>query len=133
MSASTDAVCALGLQIDGATIDDNLTALAGGAQNTSPRLKSTISRFTKVATAADSCQLPNIVSGENGGRVRLVVNDTANAVAVFPSAGENINALAANTALSVPANQSAIFVPTAPVRAGGAPTLVGNWRAAVIP
>lgn len=129
MTASTDAVRAMGVLLE-ASFEDNLVALAGGAQNTSPRLKAEVSRFTKVATAADSCQLPSIGSMENQGQPRIVINDTANAVAVFPAAGENINALGANTALSVPAGQSAIFVPPVVGSTGATPT---NWRGAVIP
>ena len=131
MSASTDACRALVLQMGG-TIDDNLTALAGGAQNSAPRLKSEGNRFTKVVTAADSCQLPALKSLEAGGMARVVINDTAAALAVFPATGETINALAANASLSVPAGQSAIFVPGAQPTIG--PTaILTNWRAAVIP
>lgn len=132
MTVATDAVRAFLTQL-GATLDDNLTALAGGAQSSSPRLKSEGNRFTKVATAADSCQLPNLGTMEAGGTARVVVNDTANALAVFPSAGESINALAANASFSVPAGQSGIFIPPAPAASGGATTILPVWRAAVIP
>lgn len=132
MTASTDACRALANQFYGGSVDDNKTALAGGAQASSPRLLSRVTRFTKVVTAADSCQLPNLGTLEAGGQCRIVVNDTANAVAVFPAVGETINALAANTALSVPAGQSAIFVAGANLPLA-AQAILTNWRAAVIP
>lgn len=131
MTASTDAVRAF-IVLLGATLDDDMVALVGGAQSSSPRLRSEASRFTKVATAADSCQLPNLGTQEAGGMTRIVINDTANALAVFPSAGESINALAANTALSIPAGQAGIFIPGAQPTGGATATLT-NWRAAVIP
>lgn len=130
MTAATDAVRAWTVQLETGYVDDNLTALAGGAQSSSPRLRAEVSRFTKVASAADSCQLPQIATGEHQGQCRVVINDTANALAVFPAAGENINALGANTALSVPAGQSAIFIPPAVGSTGAIPT---TWRGAVIP
>lgn len=132
MTVSTDAVRAFAANQQ-MSFEDNKTALAGGVQGTSPRLQAEVTRFTKVVTAADSCQLPNLLSGEAQGVTRIVINDTANAVAVFPSTGESINALGANTALSVPAGQSAIFVAPAPGVSGGATTQLTNWRAAVIP
>lgn len=135
MTASTDAVRSMAIQFEDSAVDDNLTALAGGAQGAAPRLKAKISRFTRVATAADSCQLPSLLDGENGGSIRIVINDTANALAVFPrlGSGDTINALSATTALSVPAGQSAIFIPPAAQGAAGAIPSTGNWRAAVIP
>lgn len=132
MTVATDAVRAFLIQL-GATLDDDMVALVGGAQSSAPRLKSEGNRFTKVATAADSCQLPNILTGEAAGTARIVINDTANALAVFPSAGESINALAVNLALSVPAGQSGIFIPPAPATSGGATVTLPVWRAAVIP
>lgn len=132
MTASTDALRSYLVQLLTA-LNDNMVALAGGAQSSSPRLSAEASRFTKVATAADSCQLPNLGTQEAQGLARIVINDTANALAVFPAAGESINALGANTALSIPAGQCGIFFPSVPPYGGGATAIVTNWRAAVIP
>jgi hypothetical protein len=84
---------------------DGLTALAGGAQAGTP-LQYAINRFTTVASAADSCQLPPATVG----REVIVINAAAaNALAVFPQTGEVINALAANAAFSLAANKVATF------------------------
>lgn len=85
---------------------DGLTALAGGAQAGTSLGGFAINRFTTVASAADSAQLPLAKAG----RVRVVINAAAaNAMAVFPQTGEAINAIAANSAFSVAANKTAIF------------------------
>lgn len=85
---------------------DGLTALAGGAQAGTSLGNFAINRFTTVATAADSAQLPKAKPG----RMRVVINAAAaNAMAVFPQTGESINAIAADSAFSVAANKTAIF------------------------
>lgn len=85
---------------------DGLTALAGGAQAGTSLANFAMARFTTVASANDSAQLPPAVAG----RVRIVKNAAAaNALAVFGQTGEPINAIAANSAFSVAANKMAIF------------------------
>lgn len=85
---------------------DGLTALAGGAQAGTSLANYAINRFTTVASAADSAQLPPAVAG----RMRVVINAAAsNAMAVFGQTGDVINAIAANSAFSVAANKTAIF------------------------
>lgn len=83
-----------------------LTATAGGAQ-AGLALSKTINRFTVVATAADSAQLPAAVPG----LVRIVKNaDTTDSMNVFPQTGETINALSANAAFAVAATKTCMFV-----------------------
>jgi hypothetical protein len=83
-----------------------LTATAGGAQ-AGTALSKTINRFTVVATAADSAQLPAAVVG----LVRIVKNaDTTDSMNVFPATGETINALSANAAYAVAATKCVMFV-----------------------
>lgn len=85
---------------------DGLTALAGGAQAGTSLAGYAVSRFTVVATAGDSAQLPLAKAG----RMRIVINaDSADAMNVFPQTGEFINALSVDTAFSVAANKVAIF------------------------
>lgn len=92
-----------GLLIESAV--NGLTALAGGAQ-AGTALTRQINRVTTVATAADSVQLPAATAG----KVVTAINAAAaNAMAVFPQTGESINALAANTAISVAANKTITF------------------------
>lgn len=84
---------------------NGITALAGGGQTGAPVLTQDINRVTTVATAADSVQLPKAVPGIS---VVVVNAAAANAMNMFPGAGDAINALTANTALSVAANKTLI-------------------------
>jgi hypothetical protein len=86
--------------------DNALTAFAGGGQANALQLNYRKSRVTTVATAADSVKLPKAKPGME----MTVVNAAAvNAMNVFPSSGESINALSADTALSVAANKTITF------------------------
>ncbi len=84
---------------------NGLTALAGGAQ-AGTALTRQINRVTTVTTAADSVQLPLAVAGR---WVSVINAAAANAMAVFPQTGEVINALAANSSISVAANKNILF------------------------
>ncbi len=104
----TFSVAASGLPVEQTA--DNLTAHAGGGQASGLLLTSQNSRVTTVATAADSVVLPPAVAGLT---VRVKNAAAANAMNVYPAssaqggvtAGDTINALAANTAISVAANK----------------------------
>ena len=88
---------------------DNQTAHAGGGQALGVPITTPISRFTTVATAADSATLPPGIRGME----IVVINDAgANAMNVFPAVGETINAGAVNVAFSVVINVPAIFICT---------------------
>lgn len=83
-----------------------LTALAGGAQ-AGTALNLGYNRFTVVATAGDSAQLPAV----SGGVMVVVTNaDAADSMNVFPQTGGIINAGAANAAFAVAAGKTAIFI-----------------------
>lgn len=83
-----------------------LTAHAGGGQGSATLLPSQINRVTTVANAADSVILPAALVGT----YIVVINAAAsNAMNCFPASGEAINALSANTALSIAANSTVIF------------------------
>lgn len=86
---------------------NGLTAFAGGGQASATALTAGINRVTTVATAADSVRLPAAVAGT---RVVVINAAAANAMNVFPATGEAINALSANTAISVAANRVIEFV-----------------------
>lgn len=90
--------------------DDSLTAFAGGGQANALALNYRNSRVTTVASAADSVVLP---FGIQGMQMVVVNAAAANAMNVFPATGDAINALAADTAISVVANKSITFVCTA--------------------
>jgi hypothetical protein len=94
---------------------DNLVALAGGGQAGATALREGINRVVTVATAADSAGLPQ--TGENiGETVIFVPAAAANARTVYPAPGEFINALSANTGISVAANRVIAFYCTSPGR-----------------
>lgn len=88
------------------TTINGLTAFAGGGQGSATPLTGMMNRVTTVATAADSVKLPAAVAGLT---VVAVNAAAANAMNVFPNTGDSINALAANTALSVAANKAIVF------------------------
>lgn len=83
-----------------------ITAHAGGGQGSATALIKGINRVTTVATAADSVLLPAATAGE---WVVVINAAAANAMNVYPTSGDAINALSANTALSVVANKAIIF------------------------
>lgn len=85
---------------------DAITAFAGGGQGSAVQLTSVVNRVTTVGTAADSVKLPAAVPGLE---VTVINAAAANAMNVFPATGEVINALAANTAISVAANKAISF------------------------
>jgi len=85
---------------------DNLTAHAGGGQTNALQLAAAINRITTVATGNDSVKLPISVAGLD---VVVINAAAANAMYVYPQTGDIINALSANTALSVAANKTATF------------------------
>lgn len=86
---------------------DALTAHAGGGQGSALALTHAINRVTTVATTGDSVKLPAALAGETV----VVINAAAsNAMDCFPATGEIINALAANTAISIAANSKLTFV-----------------------
>lgn len=84
-----------------------LTAHAGGGQGSALQLAKGINRITVVATAGDSVKLPVSVAGM---QVVVINADAADALDCFPATGEVINALSANTALSIAANKTVIFL-----------------------
>jgi hypothetical protein len=84
-----------------------ITAFAGGGQGSAVLLTAGINRVTTVGSAADSVKLPPALAGD----IVVVINAAAaNSMNVFPSTGDNINALAANAAFAMAANKQAIFV-----------------------
>lgn len=83
-----------------------LTAHAGGGQASALQLAKGINRVTVVATAGDSVKLPAAVAGMH---VVVINADAADAMDCFPASGESINALSADTALSIAANKTVAF------------------------
>jgi len=109
-------------------IVDNITAKAGGGQQTSgpsvipPNI--TYFRVNTVGSAADSITLPSAGSSGLGDEVVVINAAAANSMNVFPSVGDNINNLAANSAFAVAAGKScSFFLTSLSINTG-----VGRWN-----
>jgi hypothetical protein len=86
-----------------------ITATAGGGQANGLLLTRSFSRVSTVATAADSVKLPPAKAGAQ----MIVFNKAAaNSLNVFPSTGDIINALSANSAYALAVTKGAMFVCT---------------------
>lgn len=94
-----------GLQYE--STQDTITAFAGGGQASAVQVTAMNARVTTVASAADSIKLMPSVKG----LVVYITNAAAtNSMNVFPSTGDAINALSANTAFAVAAGKTCGFV-----------------------
>lgn len=133
MSVANDALL-IALGQNGFPVLDDQSA-PNTTQATATRVTGQVTRFI-VVPASGAAVLPALISLEAQSIV-FVINDGANALAVFPATGDTRNGTL-NSSLSVPAGQSAIFikVQAASVGKGGgiAPGSFSNdWRSAVIP
>jgi hypothetical protein len=92
------------------SIENAITAFAGGGQTNAYQLSNAYNRVTVVATAADSVKLSPLCNTANVGLQVWVANaDASDALNAFPPVGDAINLLSANTAISVPAVKSMVF------------------------
>jgi hypothetical protein len=112
---------------------DNQSAL-NTTQATATRCTGQVSRFTIVA-ASGAAVMPSLLT-EEAQSIAFVINDGANALAVFPFTGETRNG--GGSALSVPAGQSAIFIKVTAAQVGKGGGIVpgsftNDWRSAIIP
>ncbi len=82
---------------------NGIVAFATGGQANAVLLTALLNRVTTVAAAADSVKLP---PSEVGLTLELKNAAALNSLNLFPSTGENINALAANAAFGVAAGKS---------------------------
>jgi|ERR1051325_5257885 len=83
----------------------NIIAHAGGGQANAVQMNPGMNTIVIAASAGDSVRLPDDVLSQ----FTVVINRGANAVDVFPFLGDSINALAVNTAISVPAGNTVMF------------------------
>lgn len=89
-----------------ASTTNAITAHSGGGQGSAVALTTTLNRITTVAASGDSVKLPAAIAG----KVITVINAAAtNPSDCFPSTGDAINALSANTAFSIVANKTVSF------------------------
>lgn len=86
--------------------DTAITATASGNQSTSYQLTTGLNRIATVASGNDSVKLPACTGG-----IMVVVSNQAasNTANVYPSTGDAINALSANSAFALAANKTVIF------------------------
>ena len=85
----------------------SVTAVAGGGQSALATITTTLTRIGTVATAGDSLTLPKAAPG-----LRYKVKNAAasNSANIFPFLGDQINALAVNSAFALASAKSAEFV-----------------------
>lgn len=83
---------------------DGITAHAGGGQTNAFALVAAISRIATVASANDSVMLPRAIAGT----IRIIDNDGANTLAVFPNGSDTIED--STSAQSLAAGQDATFI-----------------------
>lgn len=101
---STSGSVAVGGNIK-ASVQTGLVAFAGGGQASATQITKDNAFVQVVASNGDSLKLPPSVAG-----LKIqVFNQGANTAAVFPSLGEQIDGLAANTSVSVPTGDGRIF------------------------
>lgn len=86
---------------------DAITAFAGGGQTNAVLITTPIARVTVVATAADSVKLPPALAGLE---VYVINSDSADSMNLYPSTGDTINAIAANSPFAMAANARNHFV-----------------------
>ena len=88
------------------TTADSLTASTTQTQAGGLLLGAVINRISTVGSASDAVTLPPSVAGA----WMIVINAAAaNAMLIFPAVGDAINAIAANSSLSVAANKTILF------------------------
>jgi hypothetical protein len=102
------------------SVQDAVTAFAGGGQASAIPIVAAYTRVTTVASGNDSILLPTCVAGTsntlsgfgNSRGMEIVVTNAAaaNSMNVFPQSGQSINALSANAAYAMAAGKTAIFV-----------------------
>lgn len=86
-----------------------LTATPGGAQVGALQITAYINIVSVVASANDSCMLPEIYA-DNVGLMVAIRNNGANDMRVYPSVGKQINGAGANVPFVLPASASANFI-----------------------
>lgn len=133
MSVANDALL-VNLGQNGFTVIDAMVA-STTTQATAAKCTDQVHRFIKVA-ATGTAVLPSLLSLEAPTLIFVINDDAANALLVWPFGTETKNG--ANSALPVPAGQSAIFIAVVAAKTskggGIAPGSFSNdWRAAVIP
>ena len=89
-------------------------------------IKGEAARVT-VASAGSSMLLKSVLSGD-ASPMTFIINDSGQAVSVFPALGEQNNG-STNGSLSIPAGQSGVFVRVPNNLAGSS----SGWRSSVIP
>lgn len=89
-----------------ASVADGLTAHVGGTQAAALLLPAAINRVTTVTSATDSVKLPPSVAGM---RITVINDASANALQIFGSGTDTIDAVATATGVALSAAKRAIF------------------------
>jgi len=92
------------------SVQDGLTALAGGGQDGATAILAPRARFTTVASGGDSAILP---AAGGDGQTIIVINDGASSMDVYPQDnGDQIDKAGANTAVAVANAKRRLFTTT---------------------
>jgi hypothetical protein len=104
-SSTSVSFISTGLNVD--SFANTITAHVGGGQASATQLTKHLNQVKTVASAGDSVKLPAAVQG-----LTVIVNNAAaaNALDCFPSSGNSINIQTADTALSIVANTTVMFI-----------------------
>jgi hypothetical protein len=87
---------------------NNLTATGNASQANAYQIVANYNIFTTVDTAADSAKMPLVLSDPHG--IYYILNLGVKTLNLFPAVGDSINSLAANAAITIPAESGAILV-----------------------
>lgn len=95
-----------GVLAAGATSTNAITAFSGGGQTSAVLLTTALNRITTVAAGNDSVKLP---PAKVGNRVIVANKAASNSANVYPSTGDAINAIAANSPYALAATKTVEF------------------------
>lgn len=105
------------------TVNNTVTAFAGGGQTSATLLKPGINVVTVVATAADSVKLP--LASQVGQAVVVINADSADSMQVFGSGTDTINGAATATGVAQAAGKLAVYYCT--TLGSTTPAVAGAW------
>jgi hypothetical protein len=113
-------------------LNDNL-ALGSGTTQAAAQvcMRSGANRIVSSGGAGASCIMPAMGNDDESGNIVWVINDSANAIAVFAAPGETMNGTS-NGSLSIAAGAFAVFLcrpPSVVMRYQGTPAVNSyDWR-----
>ncbi len=121
--------------LDGGTITDDVVPAGSTQAGANPSGLNEVIRVTQ-GSSNQGIILPSVNYLDNSGII-YVVNDGPNTIKVYPAAGEQINALGANAAVSLATGTVGIFMPLKPATLAAHPrhgaASGAQWASATLP